>query len=177
MIDTNLKMPHVYLDMDGVQADLYNKLAEIHNVSSWNDILDKKNATLIIKMQGSKAVYNLFRNLEPLLGGQKIIKWLHDNNIPFTVLTAPFDIETDACIKGKKDWLDIYNPGSSKTCIFDKDKFKYAKTGGYPNVLIDDSDGYLDPFKNNGGIAIKYHETTVDKVIETLTKIYYNWLR
>ena len=175
-MDKDLIKPHLYLDMDGVQADLFHALAQLHRVPSWDHVEDKKNATLRVKLQGPDVVYNFFKNLQPLPGGQIIIKWLRDNNIPFTVLSAPFKMEKEACIQGKKDWLDIHNPGTSESCIFDREKYNYAMTDGHPNVLIDDYDAYIGPFANNGGIAIKHHESTTDRTIAILTMIYKNWL-
>jgi len=172
----NIRMPHLYLDMDGVQANLFHELAKLHKVPSWDHVEDKHNATLRVKLQGPDVVYNFFKNLQPLEGGLRIIKWLHDNKIPFTVLTAPFKIETEACIRGKKEWLDKYNPGTSETCIFDRDKYKYALTDGHPNVLVDDYNVYLEPFADNGGIAVKHHETTTDRTINVLTMIYHKWI-
>ncbi len=43
MTDTN-KMPHLYLDMDGVQADLFHRVAELENVEHWDDIPDQDEA-------------------------------------------------------------------------------------------------------------------------------------
>jgi len=173
---TNLRKPHLYLDMDGVQANLYHELARLHKVNTWDEVEDKPNATLRVKLQGPDAVYNLFKNLQPLPGGLRIIKWLRENNIPFTVLSAPFKMHREECIRGKRDWLDIHNPGSSDSCIFDSHKYAYAMTDGHPNVLIDDYDAYLGPFVNNGGIAIKHHDSTTDRTINILTMIYKNWL-
>ena len=171
-----LRMPHLYLDMDGVQADLFHALARLHKVPSWDHVEDKEKATLRVKLQGPDVVYNFFKDLQPLPGGLRIIKWLRDNKIPFTVLTAPFQIETEACIRGKKEWLDKYNPGTSETCIFDRNKYNYALTDGHPNVLVDDYEVYLGPFGNHGGFAVKHHDSTTDRTINVLTMIYSKWI-
>jgi hypothetical protein len=40
--DTQQKMPHLYLDMDGVQADFFGAWADRHGVDHWKAIQDKE---------------------------------------------------------------------------------------------------------------------------------------
>jgi hypothetical protein len=170
------KMPHLYLDMDGVQADLFQRVAELENVPHWDDIEDQNEAITRLSLQGPESVYRLFRDLNPLPGGQVIIKWLHDNKIPFTVLSAPLRNEPEASKRGKRDWLDQYNPGTSQTAIFTKNKFKYAVADGQPNVLVDDFKYYLRGWADEGGIAIKHSDATTEHTIMQLNKIYEPYL-
>jgi 5'(3')-deoxyribonucleotidase len=176
MEDIDNPMPHLYLDMDGVQADLFHRVAELENVEHWDDIPDQNEAITRLSLKGYKSVYDLFRNLEPLPGGQVIIKWLHDNKIPFTVLSAPLRNENQASIEGKKDWLDQYNPGTSQDAIFTQRKFKYATINGKPNVLVDDYNYYLNSWAEAGGIAVKHSDASTDHTIKQLTKIYEPYL-
>lgn len=169
-------MPHLYLDMDGVQADLFQRVAELENVEHWDDIPNQDDAITRLSLKGYDSVYNLFRNLKPLPGGQVIIKWLHDNKIPFTVLSAPLRNEQEASKQGKRDWLDQYNPGTSQNAIFTKRKFKYATINGRPNVLVDDFNYYLNSWAEAGGIAVKHSDGSTDHTIKQLTKIYEPYL-
>ena len=175
-MDINNPMPHLYLDMDGVQADLFHRVAELENVEHWDDIPDQNEAITRLSLKGYDSVYDLFRNLNPLPGGQVIIKWLHDNKIPFTVLSAPLRNEQQASIEGKKDWLDQYNHGTSQDAIFTKRKFKYATINGEPNVLVDDFNYYLNSWAEAGGIAVKHSDASTDHTIKQLTKIYEPYL-
>ena len=176
MEDTQNSMPHLYLDMDGVQADLFRRVAELEKVEHWDDIPDQDEAITRLSLQGPKLVYDLFRNLNPLPGGQVIIKWLHDNSIPFTVLSAPLRNEQEASIEGKRDWLDQYNPGTSQDAIFTKRKFKYATINGKVNVLVDDYNYYLNSWAEAGGIAVKHSDASTEHTIKQLTKIYEPYL-
>jgi 5'(3')-deoxyribonucleotidase len=169
-------MPHLYLDMDGVQADLFHRVAELENVEHWDDIPDQDEAITRLSLKGYDSVYQLFRNLKPLQGGQVIIKWLHTKKIPFTVLSAPLRNEQEASKQGKRDWLDQYNPGSSSNAIFTKRKFKHAITNGQPNVLVDDFNYYLHSWSDAGGIAVKHSDATTDHTIKQLEKIYAPYL-
>ena len=172
MEDIDNPMPHLYLDMDGVQADLFQRVAELENVKHWDDIKDQNEAITRLSLQGPKLVYDLFRNLNPLPGGQVIIKWLHDNKIPFTVLSAPLRNEQQASIDAKKDWLDQHNPGTSQDAIFTKRKFKYATINGKANVLVDDFSYYLNSWAEASGIAVKHSDASTNHTILQLTKIY-----
>ena len=169
-------MPHLYLDMDGVQADLFTKVAELEKVDHWDDIPDQDEAITRLSLKGPYEVYQLFRNLKPLKGGLEIVKWLHKNKIPFTVLSAPLRNEPEASIEAKKDWLDQYNPGSSDKAIFTKKKYQYATTNGRPNVLVDDFNYYLDSWQNNGGIAVKHSDKTTENTISQLEQIYSKYI-
>ena len=169
-------MPHLYLDMDGVQADLFHAIAKRERVDHWDDIPDQNEAITRLSLKGPEEVYNLFRGLDPLPGGQVIIKWLHDNKIPFTVLSAPLRNEPEASIEAKKDWLDQYNPGTSKTARFTKRKYMYAITNGTPNVLVDDFNYYLRSWAEAGGIAVKHEDSNTQHTIGELEKIYAPYL-
>lgn len=170
------QMPHLYLDMDGVQADLFHAVAKREQVDHWDDIPDQDEAITRLSLEGPEAVYDLFRGLDPLPGGQVIINWLHDNKIPFTVLSAPLRNEQEASIKAKKDWLDQYNIGTSSDAIFTKKKFNYAITDGHPNVLVDDFSYYLDSWRDAGGIAVKHKDGETEHTIQELERIYQHWL-
>ena len=170
--DLDRRMPHLYLDMDGVQADLFHRVAQLEKVDHWDDIPDQNEAITRLSLQGPYEVYQLFRELDPLPGGMKIVQWLHKHKIPFTVLSAPIRNEPQASIEAKRDWLDQYNPGTSETAIFTKKKFQYATTDGHPNVLVDDFNYYLQSWVQHGGIGVKHSDQTTDYTIQQLEKIY-----
>lgn len=176
MNENNLQMPHLYLDMDGVQADLFHAMAKREKVEHWDDIEDQEDAIQRLALSGPLEVYQLFRELDPLPGGQEIIKWLHKNHIPFTVLSAPLRMEAEASKEAKRDWLDQHNPGTSETAIFTSGKYKYAMQDGRPNVLVDDFKHYLQTWANAGGIAVKHSEATTAHTIQQLEKIYKPYL-
>jgi hypothetical protein len=167
------KMPHLYLDMDGVQADFFGAWAQQNGVSSYKDIPNSEVAINELANSSPEQVYQFFRDLKPLTGGMRIIMWLKDNKIPYTVLSAPLRGPfSSASRKAKKDWLDEYNPGTSGDAIFTAAKYKYATQDGEPNVLVDDYGKYLDAWSNAGGIAVKHEDSGVANTIRELEKIY-----
>lgn len=165
-------MPHLFLDMDGVQADFFGAWADLHNVPSYKDIQDPEAAIDKLAASGPQAVHDFFLNLKPLPGGQTIIRWLSDNCVPYTVLSAPLRGEPQAAMSGKRAWLDIHNPGTSKYAIFTSKKFAYAMKDGHPQVLVDDFGKYLTSWDEAGGIAVKHDEKTTSQTIVMLEKIY-----
>lgn len=177
-IDTKLKKPHLYLDMDGVQADFFTAWANLHNKLKYKDIGDKEAREKSIKElsdRGYDFVYNFFANLREMPNYRIILNYLKKNKIPYTILSAPLRGNHEASIQGKKDWLDKHHPGSSNTAIFTGMKEKYATTNGYPNVLVDDHKKYISRWQEKGGIGVLYRDDNVYDVIKQLDKIYENY--
>jgi len=175
--DNKNVMPHLFLDMDGVQADFFGRLAEEHGVQSYKQIPHPEQAINELANSSAERVYNFFRELQPLPGGIRLINWLKTNKIPFTVLSAPLrgPYASDS-IKAKKEWLDQYNPGTSDSAIFTSAKYKHAKDGGRSNVLVDDFGKYLNAWDSAGGIAIKHEDGNTEKTISDLEKVYEKYL-
>jgi hypothetical protein len=177
MEDTSTRMPHLYLDMDGVQADFFGAWANRHGLKNYKEIPHPENAINELAHSGPEEVYNFFHDLKPLQGGMKIIQWIVQHKIPFTVLSAPLrGPYASFSIQAKKDWLDKYNPGTSDDAIFTSAKYKYAKKNNEQNVLVDDFGKYLDGWSNAGGIAVKHEDSNTDHTIKELEKIYSPYL-
>jgi len=177
MEDTDTKMPHLYLDMDGVQADFFGAWAKSHGLRHYKEISHPENAINELANSSPEEVYNFFHDLAPLNGGMKIIQWLHNNKIPFTVLSAPLrGPYASSSIQAKKDWLNKHNVGTSNNAIFTSKKYKYAKNGNNQNVLVDDFGKYLNAWSDAGGIAVKHEDGNTSHTISELEKIYSPYL-
>lgn len=167
--------PHLYLDMDGVQADFFSAWAKLHGKERYKEIGDREARERSIddlNARGPEFVLEFFKTLPPLPGGQRLIQWLHANKIPFTVLSAPLRGNEEASIAGKRYWLNKYNPGSEPTAIFTGEKQKLAQHNGQPNVLVDDFKKYIRAWSEAGGIPILYRDANADDAIAQLAKIY-----
>lgn len=177
-----LTKPHLYLDMDGVQADFFTQWARWHNqkfgqshVERYKDIGSKEQREQSISelsAEGPEFIERFFATLPVLRGGQKLLAWLRQNRIPFTVLSAPLRGMHAPSIAGKKTWLDKHNPGTSGSAIFTGDKAQMATRGGRPNVLVDDFKKYVNAWDAAGGIGILYRDDNVDAAIKQLAAIY-----
>jgi hypothetical protein len=176
--DTTKKIPHLYLDMDGVQADFFGAWADKHGVSHWKAIQDKEGEIEDLANSTAEQVYDFFRKLKPLSGGMEVVRWAQQHNIPYTVLSAPLRGPfADASKQAKKDWLDTYHPGSSSNAIFTSAKFKYAVSDGVANVLVDDFGPYIQKWTDAGGIPVKHEDesevsSAAQDTINRLEKIY-----
>lgn len=170
-------MPHLFLDMDGVQADFFGKWAEEHNVEHYKYIPHFEKAIEELANSNPDRVREFFSTLEPLPGGKVIVNWLKTNRIPFTVLSAPLrgPYYKDS-IQGKKEWLDKYLPGYSSTAIFTRDKYKFAKINGVTNVLVDDFGKYINEWVEAGGIGVKHENENTNRTIQRLEEIYSKFL-
>lgn len=174
--------PHLYLDMDGVQADFFTAWAQWHNkkfgmshVERYKDIGSKEQREQSIaemNKEGPEFVEEFFATLPVLPGFAELLNFLHSNKIEFTVLSAPLRNNNQASIKGKRRWLDQHNPGSSAGAIFTGNKEKYAVTQGRPNVLVDDYKKYIASWTAKGGIAVLHRDNNVSATIEQLRQIY-----
>lgn len=177
------KMPHLYLDMDGVQADFFGAWSKRSGVEHWKAIADKEKEINELAHSDPKQVYDFFRDLDTLSGGMEVIAWLRKNKIPYTVLSAPLrGPYSKASEKAKRDWLDQHHPGSSGDAIFTQNKATYAVTDGVPNVLVDDFGKYLNAWSAAGGIAVKHEDQYEDpetgaNTIARLEKIYAPYLK
>jgi len=177
LFENRNSMPHLYLDMDGVQADFFGHWARAHGVKHYKAIPHFEGAIEELADSTARKVYDFFKDLEPLSGGQKIINWIKYYNIPYTVLSAPLrGKHAEASVRGKKAWLDIWYPGSSGTSLYTNDKHQYAVTNGVPNVLVDDYGKYLDAWHNAGGIAIKHDEDDPDATLAALIATYKDFI-
>lgn len=176
------KMPHLFLDMDGVQADFFGAWSKKSGVDHWKAIGNKEAEIEELAHSSAKEVYDFFYDLEPLSGGMEVISWLKQNNIPYTVLSAPLrGPYKEASVKAKVDWLNKYHSGSAGNAIFTDKKYKHAMDGGRPNVLVDDFGKYLGAWAAAGGIAVKHEDqyedpNTGQHTIERLEKIYAPYL-
>lgn len=174
---TEKPMPHIFLDMDGVQADFEQPWLDLLGVKHLDHVEDRDEAIKVLSHSNAKYVYEFFRGLQPLPGGLELINWLKFSRLPYTILSAPLrGPYSDASIKGKKEWLRRYHPGTVEDAIFMNDKYKYAMHNGVPNVLIDDYDKQINNWNKAGGIGIKHVEGTTANTIHRLKEVFKDYL-
>lgn len=183
---TTQKIPHLYLDMDGVQCDFFTAWAQWHNkkfgmdhVERYKDIGNKKDreqSILELTSEGPEFVEHFFATLPELPNYHTIVGWIRNNKIPYTILSAPLRGNNEASIRGKVTWLDKHHPGASSNAIFRGDKERLAHRGGQPNVLVDDHKKNIEAWEKAGGIGVLYRDNNVESSIARLKEIYGPWL-
>ena len=182
MKQTEVTQPHLYLDMDGVQADFFTAWAKWHgqkvgdsNIERYKQIGDKaqREASIAeLNQAGPEFIQRFFATLPTLPGGMHLVSWVRQHNIPFTVLSSPLRGNHEASIAGKKTWLERHVPSGVSGAIFADNKERWAKKGTRPNVLVDDYKKNIQAWRAAGGIGILYRDDNVEDVINQLEQIY-----
>jgi PAS domain-containing protein len=115
-----------YIDLDGVIAFLNKGVAEYNNITTkdiddagwdseyWHNVLETAD------------IEKFFANLDWESNGRNLVNWFIHRNIPISFLTRPVkEPNTEACIRGKKIWLNKQGVGNIPV-IFERVKEKYA---------------------------------------------------
>ena len=164
--ELDLKDITVYVDMDGVLADLFNHVGDIHDVEHYNQMTDQQWEDFF---QNSNA-YELFRDLPVFSTANKLLQMVVDFAGGYTILSSPLNFDKEGSIKGKREWLNKHIHVEPDNIVFEHDKYKYATSNGKPNILIDDFGVNIRKWQEAGGIAIKYQadEDSLVKVFREL---------
>jgi len=156
----------VYVDMDGVLADLFNHAGSLHDVEHYNKMTNDQWEEFF---KNSNA-YELFRDLPAFPTANKLLQMVKDFAGGYTILSSPLSFDKAGSIKGKREWLNKHIHVSPDNIIFEHDKAKYATADGHPNILIDDYGVNIRAWGSAGGIPIKYQadEDSLQKVFKAL---------
>ena len=165
------RKPIIYVDMDGVLADLFNTAAELTDVTHYNQ-MSKEQWERFLKDSNA---YDLFRNLKPFTTANDLIGIVKKFAGKYTILSSPLSYDKEGSMRGKREWLKKHLKIPPDHIIFEHDKYKYAvQPDGTPNILIDDFGTNTRAWTAAGGIAIKYQadEDGLDKVVKGLELAY-----
>jgi 5'(3')-deoxyribonucleotidase len=169
-VETKSK-PILYLDMDGVIADLYNHAAEIYDVDDYKNMTPEQWE----KFFKDSNAYELFRDISAFPSSNQLVRLIKKIAGGFTILSSPLNFDKEGSIKGKREWLKKHLNVSPDREIFDHEKYKYAvQPDGTPNVLIDDYTPNITKWQEAGGIGIKYQadEQPISDVINALKRVF-----
>lgn len=160
----------VFVDMDGVLADLFNHMAEIHDVDHYNHMAKAQWEEFFRKSDP----YHLFADLPPFPTANELLRMVVDIFGGYRILSSPLNFDLENSIAGKKAWLEKNIQVPADQQIFDHEKFKYAvQKNGTPNILIDDWKVNIDLWNQAGGIGVKFQsdENSLDALKKTLMEI------
>ena len=159
----------VYLDMDGVLANLFDTVALEMKGKLYKELIEPEKeytrqiwtdregkAKEFFQKQGG--VENFFANL-PTFGPltDTIIKTVDEIADGYSICSRPAGIDEQASEAGKRIWIHKHLNPLPDDMSFVRDKTINAidKKTGKPNVLIDDFPNYIKEWEAAGGIAIK----------------------
>ena len=163
--------PIVYVDMDGVLADLYSHAAEISNVEHYNQMAPEQWEAFF---KDSDA-YHLFRDIDVFPTANQLLELVKKYAGGYRILSSPLNFDREGSIKGKREWLAKNIKVPADKIVFEHEKYKYAvQPDGTPNILIDDYGVNTRAWDAAGGTAIKYQadEDSLDKVVQVLQKVF-----
>ncbi len=140
--------PIVYVDMDGVLADLFNYSAELNNVEHYNQMSDAE----FEQFFRDTDAYDLFRSIPMFPTANKLLRMVKNIAGGYVILSSPLSYDQEGSIQGKREWLHKNIDVLSDGVIFEKDKAKYAvRADGTPNILIDDWGTNVRKWADSGG--------------------------
>lgn len=142
----------VYIDLDGVLADLFNHVGEIHDVEHYSHMTKQQWEDFL---KGSDA-YHLFASLPMFPNANKLVAMVKRMFGGYKILSSPLNYDREGSIRGKKEWLEKHIEIPADGWIFEHEKYKYAKDGSSPNILIDDYRLNISLWEKAGGIGIKW---------------------
>jgi len=159
--------PIVYIDMDGVLADMWGEVARHHGVKHWRKARKThKRIEQVAKNPG------FFRNLPALPNAAKLIRFVLKAVGEYSILSSPLQSRVDQSAEEKTDWLQHHLRKNAPTAIiYDHNKEKYAcQSDGTPNILIDDYETNIELWRARGGIGILYKDSEVDAALVELQR-------
>lgn len=163
--------PIVFVDMDGVLADLYNHAAKLYSVEHYKSMTPKQWESFFKDANA----YTLFRDIKAFPTANKLLQIVKKFAGGYRILSSPLSFDRKRSIDGKREWIEKNIKVPNNGVIFDHEKWKYAvQPDGTPNVLIDDYGVNIRAWNQAGGIAIKYQadESPVSIVKDALEKVF-----
>jgi 5'(3')-deoxyribonucleotidase len=163
---THESRPVIYLDMDGVLADMFGEVAKREGAPHW-----RKARKLKDRIDQVAKDPGFFEELPPLPNAGKLVRGVIKLAGYFSILSSPLMSRVEQSSEEKSQWIDRYmSKYPIESVIFDHHKEKFARQAdGTPNILIDDFDSNIKLWEANGGIGILYEDVRVDQALRKLS--------
>jgi hypothetical protein len=176
MTNKSKMKPKIYLDMDGLLVNLFDRIAiEICdkpykelNKEEKDQIRDhwEDHPKFLAKFG---CIEELFANLEPFGKDGEITRMIVDTAVEFAgeyrICSRPASIAPGPSVAGKRRWIDTHLHIKPTETIFTSNKGNYAVSEDR-NILIDDFTPYVASWRDRGGIAIKMRTEMYDSLEE-----------
>jgi 5'(3')-deoxyribonucleotidase len=160
----------IYCDMDGVLVDIIGGLAKLYDIK---DLSNKNFDSYIdpLKPRIDKEHPHLFAELPWTKDGKQL--WKYISRFDSNILSAHTNTWQPSSKQDKMKWIEknLRPLPQLNHIVIRRDKQKFAKTNGVPNILIDDWGMNIDEWKAAGGIGIKHKSAA--ETIAALKKLGY----
>ena len=168
-LETTVKTPILYVDMDGVLADFYGPFNSMAGVKSWKDA-SKDTVSAVLKQITKQDdfwinlavlpdVPQLMSAIKSLFGGE------------YKLLSKAIASDPNA-VAQKKQWAQKnLSPQPNETIIMPatSDKGIYARqSDGTANILIDDFGVNIAKWRKAGGIGVQHKTGSISSTIDQL---------
>ena len=176
----------VFLDMDGLLADLFSAVSHKLFNKPYNQITpEEKNEARKIWYDREHFVENFgdveefFATLPPFGENGNLTQTIIDTVVKiaggYNICSHPAGIDSKASEAGKRIWIHKHLNPLPDEMFFPQSKAIYAinKETEKPNVLIDDFPPYIAAWRNAGGIAVEMRTDsfkTTGRIKDFLTK-------
>ena len=166
------QMTTIYIDMDGVIAQFFERLASDNGVTKWTEIPDVPKALDNIK--GT----NFFFGLDEYETATDLLAFV--SQYDWGICSSPLTGDEYNSAYHKRRWLeDLGYMPKIQNLIFthNKEQFATNRLDGSPNLLVDDKPTNCKKWRDQGGIAIRYqaNEDSLDELIDGITTIMENY--
>lgn len=157
--------PVVYVDMDGVLADMFGEVARREGAPHWRKARKIKDRIDQVARQPG-----FFLDLKPLPNAARLLRGIVKIAGEFSILSSPMMSNVEQSTREKTEWLDHYLQNyQPDSVLFDHHKEKFAQQPDEtPNILIDDWEANIRLWEANGGIGILYTDENYDRVLKQL---------
>jgi len=174
-LETTVKTPILYVDMDGVLADFYGPFNQMAGVANWSQA-DKKIVSKVL--QKITKMNDFWINLDVLSDVPYLMNAIKDSTGGEYKLLSKAIAGDPNAVKQKKQWAQKnLRPQPNEIIIMPAtaDKGKYAvQPNGTKNILIDDFGYNIKKWQDAGGIAIKHKngraKQTADQLKQAMKK-------
>jgi len=148
------KRPRVWVDLDGVCADFFAGYRQLNPGVKSEDEMPTGFDPTYDKMRGT----DFFYRLPKYASTDQLIATVLDFVPSYCVLTAPLYGDYENSKRWKTRWVEENLTPQPKRVVVTRNKYRHAvdPLTGVPGILIDDKDKNLDPWRDHGGIAIRY---------------------
>jgi len=147
----------IYLDMDGVLANFFDKFAEKFGKPHWKEIPNKEQSIAELKNT------DFFFQLDPFSTTISTVDLVKDvakaHNLNWGINSSPLRGDRDNSAYWKRLWLEKYNiMPDVQHLIFTgmKEKWAVNEMDGTPNILIDDKPTNIQKWEAKGGLGIRW---------------------
>jgi len=171
-LETTVKTPILYVDMDGVLADFYGPFNSMAGVSSWKDASKDTVSAVLKQITKQKDFWTSLDVLPDVPQLMSAIKTITGGK--YIILSKALAGDKRV-VQQKKQWISKLPIQPTQVIIMPAtaDKGRYAQqSDGTPNVLIDDFGYNIKSWRNAGGIGIHHKSGDVNNTITQLKKAF-----